>query len=67
MMLCMYCEDWNFGSGALKPHLACENWLSSFDYFEGDVVTCWLANPARNYQNMELLEPFVYVAPEGRR
>jgi len=39
----------------------------SFGQFEGDVVTWWLKEPNRSDRTMQLVKPFAYVDPAGRR
>ena len=41
--------------------------MRDFGQFQGDVITRWLTNPDGDDRNMELLEPFVYVDPQGKR
>lgn len=41
--------------------------MGNFGHFEGEVITRWLANPNGDDRNMELLQPFVYVDPKGKR
>ncbi len=41
--------------------------MSGFGQFEGDVITRWLTDPAGDDRDMELIEPFAYVDPQGKR
>ncbi len=41
--------------------------MSGFGQFEGDVVTRWLTEPTADDRDMELVQPFAYVDPEGTR
>jgi hypothetical protein len=41
--------------------------MSGFGHFEGDVVARWLTDPAGDARNMELVQPFAYVDPRGKR
>jgi len=41
--------------------------MPNFGYFEGDVITRWLTDPHDEDRDMELVEPFAYIDPSGKR
>lgn len=41
--------------------------MAGFGRFEGEVVTRWLTQPDGDDRNMELVQPFAYVDPRGKR
>jgi hypothetical protein len=41
--------------------------MKGLGHFEGEVVARWLTDPAGDHRNMELVQPFAYVDPRGKR
>ncbi len=41
--------------------------MTKFGHFEGDVITRWLTDPGGDDRGMELVQPFAYVDPQGKR
>lgn len=41
--------------------------MGEFGQFEGDVITRWLTDPAKDDRDMELVQSFAYVDAQGKR
>ncbi len=41
--------------------------MGEFGHFDGDVVTRWLTSSTNEDRDMELVQPFAYVDPSGKR